>query len=433
MIKSYYDEQYNFRELFNTKTGTYIRSGIINDNGVETNIDPFMRSFPSLVDIGIMGRCVHGKSGLCEKAGIQCYQDAPHSNKPNMTLENFKKIIDEGKEKGLFQVSIGGAGDPDMHENFEEIIRYAAENHIVPNFTTSGLGMTKEKANICKKWCGAVAISQYSRLDDPVIVSRKTPTRGHDCTNMPVHFTLAGTNPSCIKNGNTYIIDGETYTDEIPTDNDNRDFRLVFNETNDTNNYTINAIQTLLAAGVKTNIHFVLGNNTIDEAITRLKYNGFPKGINAVIFLLHKPVGLGKHDNVLKWWDKRLEEFFNLVNTGKFPFKIGFDSCTVPAIINMTDKILPESIDSCEGGRYSMYITADMKALPCSFDNQDMKWAYDISDDTIQNALDSEPFNLFREHFVKSCPNCPDRASCYGGCPICQEITICHKDNKDLQ
>lgn len=81
-----------------------------------------------------------------------------------MTLEDYKRIIDEGEKNGLFQVALGGRGDPDMHEQFEEIIKYSAEHNIVPNFTTSGLGMTPEKAAICKKYCGAVACSQYSRL-----------------------------------------------------------------------------------------------------------------------------------------------------------------------------------------------------------------------------------------------------------------------------
>ena len=54
----------------------------------------------------------------------------------------------------------------------------------------------------------------------------------------------------------------------------------------------------LLDAGIKTNIHYVLGNNSIDEAIERLKNNDFSKGINAIIFLLHKPVGLGQENNV---------------------------------------------------------------------------------------------------------------------------------------
>ena len=102
--------------------------------------------------------------GLCMKAGIKCYQDGLHSDKPNMKLEDYKKIIDWSKER-LFEIALGGCGDPDMHENFEEVLKYTRDNGIIPNFTTSGLGMTPEKAALCKKYCGAVAVSQYSRLD----------------------------------------------------------------------------------------------------------------------------------------------------------------------------------------------------------------------------------------------------------------------------
>lgn len=38
-----------------------------------------------------------------------------------------------------------------------------------------------------------------------------------------------------------------------------------------------------------------------------------------------------------------------------------------------------------------------------------------------------EQFEAFREHFRISCPNCANRASCMGGCPICPEIVLCEE------
>jgi radical SAM protein with 4Fe4S-binding SPASM domain len=183
----------------------------------------------------------------------------------------------------------------------------------------------------------------------------------------------------------------------------------------------------LLEAGIKTNIHFVLGNNSIDRAIHKLKYNEFPDGISAVIFLLHKPVGLGEDSNVLKYDDKRVKEFFELVDNNNFNFKIGFDSCSVPAIINFTKNISDESFDTCEGARFSMYIDADMTALPCSFD-QDKKWGYSLLEDTIHNAWNSEAFNNFRHSFMSSCSGCPNKSQCMGGCPIKKQIVLCNKE-----
>lgn len=368
----------NFISCFNQETGFYFRTGILED-GKDTGVDPFMASFPELLDVGIMGHCIHGKIGLCQKAGIGCYQDGLHSNNPNMSLEDFKKIAEQCKGK-TFQFALGGCGDPDQHEHFEEILKVCKENGIVPNFTTSGFGMTKALAKLCKQYCGAVAVSWY-----------RSP-------------------------------------------------------------YTLKAINLLLAEGVKTNIHYVLSKSTLTEALQHLrrdelnnsidrnKFNSqgdlaqsyshntlqFPKGINAVIFLLHKPVGLGTKEDMITRDNKDFLNFLDLVNEREFPYKIGFDSCTIPALINL-DKVDPNCLDTCEGGRWSAYITPDMKLLPCSFDNQEQKWAVDLAQYSIAEAWESSTFNDFRNRFSNSCPDCKHRTSCMGGCPIVPEIVLCDK------
>jgi radical SAM protein with 4Fe4S-binding SPASM domain len=151
------------------------------------------------------------------------------------------------------------------------------------------------------------------------------------------------------------------------------------------------------------------------------------------VFLLHKPVGQGQEGNVLKYDDPRLKEFFTLIDQGDYPFKIGFDSCTVPGLINFTSNVSSNSLDTCEGGRWSAYITSDMKMLPCSFDNQELRWAYDISHDTIQNAWDSKQFENFRNHFRNSCSGCERQCECRGGCPIRRQIVLCERKEKKLQ
>jgi radical SAM protein with 4Fe4S-binding SPASM domain len=360
-----------------------------------------------------------------------------------MLLEDYKRIIDEIKDK-TFQVALGGSGDPDAHENFEELLHYAATNNVVPNFTTSGLGMTPEKAAICKAYCGAVAISQYSRITDkPVIAWRKRidgeerlPYQNFE--DIPIMFTLDNMNPDCYTEGENFVIHNkdygwyylhhfEKYKDKCM----NGDYELyrVYEEKQEPN-YTFKAIRMLLKAGVTTNIHYVLSNTTIDEAILRLKHNGFPSGINAVIFLLHKPVGLGDESDVLKYEDPRLVEFFSLIDK-HHDFKIGFDSCTVPAILNFSKNIDLKSVDTCEAARFSMYITSDMIALPCSFDNVNQKYAFDLKEGSIQDAWDSKAFNRFRAGFKTSCAKCSDRKKCLGGCPLEPSITLCQRKEKN--
>lgn len=358
MIRTYIDMKNRFVEKFNTETGFYVRTGIIDENGHDTGVDPFMRNFPQLIDVGVMGWCCHGSSGLCAKSGVQCYQNGLKTKEPNMSLDNFKRIVDECKGK-TFQLALGGRGDVDQHENFEEILRYCRENDIIPNFTSSGLGFTDKIVSLCKELCGAVAISWYRQ------------------------------------------------------------------------EHTYKAIQMLLDAGVTTNIHYVLGNNSIDEAIKRLKDNDFPKGISAVVFLLHKNVGQGTDRNVLKANDPKVKEFFEIIDTGNFDFQIGLDSCSITGVVNYTKNIDKDYCDTCEGARYSMYITSDMKAIPCSFDNQELRWSYDISNNTIQNAWNSAQFEDFRDHFRNSCHKCKDRLYCMSGCPIRREIVLCDRKEKE--
>lgn len=351
------DEKYHFISAFDTTTGAYFRTGILDEDGYDTGEDPFMASFPHLIDVGIMGHCAHGKTGLCVKAGVECYQSGPVIDKPNMRYDDFLWIVQQCKGR-CNQIALGGRGDPDQHENFEEILRACRENLLVPNFTTSGYGMTPAIASLCKRFCGAVAVSWYR------------------------------------------------------------------------NDYTYKAISTLLAANVKTNIHYVLGKNSIDEAIERLINDDFPDGVNAVIFLLHKPAGLGRYDNVLSVNDPRVKEFFELFDN-PHPFKVGMDSCSVPGAINFCNNILPQSLDTCEGGRFSCYIGSDMVMVPCSFD-QDRKYRARLSGSsgfglTIEQAWNSDPFERFRDKMRVSCPNCDKRALCMGGCPLMPEIVLCDR------
>jgi radical SAM protein with 4Fe4S-binding SPASM domain len=192
--------------------------------------------------------------------------------------------------------------------------------------------------------------------------------------------------------------------------------------------YTVNAIRMLLKAGVKTNIHYVLGRNSIDEAIERLKKNDFPEGINAVIFLLHKPAGQGMSSNILSVSDPRVGEFFSLIDN-KHTYKIGMDSCNVPGALRYCQSVMYESLDTCEGGRFSCYIGADMIMLPCSFD-QKKKYQVSLIGTTIEEAWNSEPFERFRDKMRNSCPDCPNRTLCLGGCPLVPEIVFCDSDKR---
>ena len=346
----YNDKKYGFVEIFNEKNGTLIRSDI---NGV----DPTIRSFPELLDVGIMGNCSHNK--FCARAGIDCYQKGSGLNRKHMSVSDFELIARQAEGK-TFQIALGGAGDPNKHPYFEEILRVCRKCNIVPNLTTSGYDLDDYEIDCIKKYCGAVAVSWYSRLK---------------------------------------------YGEESNPD-------------------TIVAINKLLNKGCTTNIHFVVSKDTLNEAIIRLENDLFPSCVNAVVFILYKPVGYGNKDKTIESNDDRLQYFFELVSK-KHPFQIGFDTCFTPAILRYSRTIQGFSIDSCEATTFSMYIDSQLNCFPCSFGIWQNNIHESLKQKTIQEIWDGEVFTQFRSSNKTKCSTCSNNSLCGSGCKIGLDIDLC--------
>ena len=208
--------------------------------------------------------------------------------------------------------------------------------------------ITDEEIRLIKKYCGAVAVSFYSRL----------------CS------------------------DGH--------------------ESNDT---TIQAIQRLINAGCITNIHYVVSKDTIDEIVYRLEHNIFPQGINACVFLLYKPAGQGNPQKMLHINDAIYQKFINLATSKRFDFKIGFDSCQTPALKAYGNMVAEESLEYCESARFSMYIDCENQAYPCSFGWNEDQYRVDLNSNTILDAWNSEQFESFLSKQKKQCLLC-DQSEC---------------------
>lgn len=352
----YKDKKYNFIEYFNPQNGFLIRGDVIGQKG----INPRERSYPELLDIGIMGQCHISQLGICKKAGIDCYQQALLKKSPNMSLENYEKILIESQGK-TFQIALGGAGDPNKHENFAEILKLTREYNIVPNLTTSGMFLTDEEIKLIKTYCGACAVSFYSRLSS---------------------------------------------------------------NNKETNIETIEAINRLVRAKCITNIHFVISKDTIEEAITRLENNLFPEGVNAIIFILYKAAGYGQIDKILTFNNKYFQKFLDIINNRKFDFQIGFDTCCTPAILKKCQSIPIESLDFCEAARFSMYIDSEMNAYPCSFDCSSKRWGVSMNNKTIYEIWHSKEFSNFKSNYYNSCFRKTCKKYCSGKCALdlCQNI-----------
>lgn len=186
-------------------------------------------------------------------------------------------------------------------------------------------------------------------------------------------------------------------------------------------------IKLLTDEGIKTNIHFVLDNESLQDAIDILegKYNEMLQKVNGVIFLTYKPKGRASLDKCLKM-DTQLEKFIKLIDKNRASVRIGFDACFVPLLMSNT-KVNVDYIDSCECGFFSVYIDEKMNVKPCSFANDD-RFSYNLNKYDFQNIWTNK-YEVYRKDIMKNnCKNdCENKDNCRGKCAYYDSIAFCYK------
>lgn len=186
------------------------------------------------------------------------------------------------------------------------------------------------------------------------------------------------------------------------------------------------AVRKLCDLGVRTNIHFVLDAQSAKTGLAWLHDPPeFLHCVNAIIFLNYKPVGRGATRNKLLRHYSLCRELIEVATTGKYPFKIGFDSCMVSALVKV-EKVNPIWFDACEAARFTMYVSEQLQMFPCSF----METIYPGIRLTETNMLDAWQYDrLFQatRQAIKypRCSECHMVTICRGGCPIFPEINLC--------
>ena len=333
-------ENEDYEVYFNTKTGMEVLKG-------KDDIDPFKTELPLLIDVGIMGSCLNS----CNF----CYQG--NVSEPHMTLENFKSIIDQVKHHSN-QVALGGRGDPNLHPQFKEIVEYARNNGVVPNYTTSGNNLTDDQIEI-SKLCGAVAVSDY----------------GSNFT----YDALKRLMDAEIKTNIHLIFSRHTY---------DKCLQIV---------YGYNPWQKMKLPGNK-------GGKSAKYSQVDIKR------LNAVVFLLFKPQGTGRNKLGMIPSQMQIEAFARMAFQPKAKFKIGMDSCLINHVLRYAtpSSIQKMAIDTCESSRMSVYISPSMQLIPCSFADHP-EWGVQITKkrdiDYIWNR--SMKFKQFRSRLKKNPCSCP--------------------------
>ncbi|TDF41700.1 radical SAM protein [Alteromonadaceae bacterium M269] len=190
---------------------------------------------------------------------------------------------------------------------------------------------------------------------------------------------------------------------------------------------TSKTIEKLVSNGIKTNVHFILDAVSINTAIDWLSAPPeFLKHINAIIFLNYKPSGRKIFEEKLLRHSTRLDEFFQLATSKNRKLKVGFDACCVSGVFARTSANTT-MVDACDAGRFSLYVSEDMRVYPCSFQSGLAPGDQLDNETTLQDIwTKSSNMGAFRDYFSSErCGGCKHRSTCMNGCPLFDELVVC--------
>jgi radical SAM protein with 4Fe4S-binding SPASM domain len=186
----------------------------------------------------------------------------------------------------------------------------------------------------------------------------------------------------------------------------------------------VTSLGLLKSYGVTTSIHFTVSKVNVYTIIDWLRngHEAFALADN-IVFLNFKPVGRGGDSRHLLS-DDDLLGFFSAIDGYQGDCRMGFDSCFIAAVCRNMN-IDTRFYDACEGGRFSAYISEDLKLFPCSFFPLQQAVA-DLRTTTLiegwQRLLSQQEIH----NVPQLCDICRYFTLCKGGCLLLPEINYCN-------
>jgi radical SAM protein with 4Fe4S-binding SPASM domain len=180
------------------------------------------------------------------------------------------------------------------------------------------------------------------------------------------------------------------------------------------------------ARGIKVNIHYLLHRESVRAAIRLLREERrLLQKVNAIVFLNYKPIHstqrLCLQDN------EDMADFLNTVREYR-DCKLGFDSCMISYLTSIEEDISHETVDFCEAGRFSAFISEKGMLYPCSFMNDIDSMGINLAKVTLEQGWQQGAnFQQIRKRLstpgmqrypIESCGLCRQYEMCHGGCPM---------------
>lgn len=113
--------------------------------------------YPEFWDVKLTGRC----GGTCPWCYMNSTKDEPHYEGITKKVLNFFGKMNENQRP--FQIAYGG-GNPNEHPEFRNVLWATYNLGILPNYTTNGMGVTKDVLLSTIAYCGGVAVSTHPHI-----------------------------------------------------------------------------------------------------------------------------------------------------------------------------------------------------------------------------------------------------------------------------
>ncbi|MEI8361030.1 MAG: radical SAM protein, partial [bacterium] len=271
---------------------------------------------------------------------------------------------------GVFEVALGG-GEPTLHPNFIEILKFARKCGIIPNLATNGAELSAKNILGIARYAGAVALSVEFIGDE------FEKRRG---------FAF------------------ETW---------------------------LKSYKKLKRVGVRVVFQLTVSQANIADLpkIIDYLYQLQPYGI---IFLTFKPYGRGLNfDAPLSTVDLKVvqDTLRQSISDSDSEINIGYDCCLGNGLVGLGLQG-DEQIKGCSAMRSSLAINANLDVVPCSFTAQPVG---NLEHNTIKDIWLNQAATDWRNRFVEKiqldhlCSSCKYNINCLGGCPEFK-LVKCYKE-----
>lgn len=301
-------------------------------------------------------------TNACNAGCTHCYQSSGAPLEGELGREGMLRLVDSLADAGVFHVALGG-GESFLLPWLFEIADHARARGMVPNVTTSGLGLTEEQAKRAKVF-GRVNVS----LDgvDPA---------GYGELRRAEHFAKAD-----------------------------------------------RAIRLLRKHQGRVGINTVVTRTSFDHIEEVVGYAS-KLGLDEVELLRLKPAGRGRDE----WWERRPTEEQNRALLPKLlairkrfarvSLKVDCSFAPMVAATGADPEVLEFfSVLGCEGGDYLVGIDAAGRVKPCSFEH-DPSQSFPAAD--LAARWNDEVFSHYRSRKApEPCASCEYQSVCRGGCRV---------------